>query len=118
MTQDRREFTPRSYSSRSGVTATGAGPDGRSALAARVLVVSAAVVAVPAEGQEVLQLRGDLVGARELAVAVGQRRTQMGVLHIRVVPLLQRADQLGELGVARDLLVDVGDELAVLLAQA
>src|SRR6478752_4754185 len=94
---------------------TGCDPRGgvRSALAAPVLLV-----AVTAEGQEVLEFRGDLVGARKLAVAVGQRGTQLRVLHIRVVALLQSADQPAELRVARDLFVDVGDEVAILLAEA
>src|SRR3954469_7134469 len=75
-------------------------------------------VAPTAGGQELLQLRRALVGARHRAVLVGEERGQRVALHVGVVPLLEGADEARELIAPAHLLVDLRDELPALLPEA
>ncbi len=81
------------------------------------LVGDGILVAIAPSRQEVLQLGGYLVGGGELAVDVGQRGSHRVVLHVAVVPLLERSDKSRKLGIVRDLTVDLGQKLPTFLAQ-
>ena len=68
-------------------------------------------------GQELLELGRDAVATRQLAALVHQRRGQRIVFHVAVVTGFERADQPLQLLVALDLVVDLGQERAILFAQ-
>ena len=101
-TQERAEFT-RQATMPDGRSRCGVRPDGRSV--------------VVALGEEPLELGGDRVAARQLAVLVHEGRGQRVLFHIGVVTLFERADETLQLGVLLDLLLDLLQELAVLFTQ-
>ena len=94
----------------------------RRAASSRRQPIDSLVVAGPSSSRRIARNFSSsaamVVGRRQFAlVSVSGERSGLSC-HVAVVALLERADQLRELGVALDLLVDLGEEVARLLRAA